>query len=145
MYVDAQIRVGDTYVRAFASLLAEVVGNGVLCSVSHKLRVAELLGEDHCIDKKRVVLVHIVRPFHLLHYFVNFVGVGSLELFDWFKHFHCCAQTEVCFVKHLLSASERHHAASYLYVVCTKIDEFLGKHLFQTLEGLCYNLKFFHL
>ena len=106
--------------------------------------MAEILTEDDRIDQERALHVHILLPVYLLGFLIHLIGIFRLKLFDGFQHLHGSACAEICLVEHFLVACERHHSPTNLDVVGTQIDEFLCKHLLQSLEGLCDYLEFCH-
>ena len=84
MDVQAYIGIGNTDIRTLARLLAELVYDGILHLVSHELRVAELVGEDHRVHGKGFVQIQILCPVNGLYSFVNIVGRQCLEVLDRF-------------------------------------------------------------
>ena len=107
--------------------------------------MAEVLAEDDGVDEEGALHIHPLLPVNLLHHFIHLVCILGLKLLDRLQNLHCRACTEIGLVEHFLVAGEGHHTAAYLHVVGTQIDEFLCKHLFQTLEGLCDYLEFCHI
>ena len=145
MYIHTKIWVADNHIRAVTSrLLTPVVGNGILHTVCHKLRVSEVLAEDDRVHQERALHVHVFLPVNLLGCFIHLIGILCLKLLDGFQYLHGCTCTEVCLVEHLLVTRESHHSPTNLNVVGAQIDQFFCKDFLQSLEGLCDYLKFSH-
>ena len=84
MDVEQYIGIVDAYRWTFAGFVAEVVYNGILYLVGHKLGMAEFVGENHGIDGKTFVYIQIVFPGYGLNIVVDFVGCLCLEVLDGF-------------------------------------------------------------
>ena len=106
MDVQTKVRIGYRYVRSYASILAELVNDGVLHLVRNELRVAELLGEHHRIDCKGHLVVHQSAPVNLLHLIVYIIGAACLEFLYWLKYPYSSMQLEISTIHHFLVAGE---------------------------------------
>ena len=84
VYVQTNVRVRNADVGAGAGALTELVGNGILHLVCHKLAVAELIGEHHAVHGKGRLRRQILAPVHSLHGFVHVVGRACLEVLNRF-------------------------------------------------------------
>ena len=144
MYVEDEVGVVETHGRTLAILLVEVIRNGILHAVSHKLRVTEHLAVHDRINRKCRIAVKILLPVHRLDDIVNLVGVHRLEMHNGFQDAYGCPQMEVCLVHQRLVTCKRYHTAANLHVVGTQCHQLLGQYLFKTLESLCNQFKFVH-
>ena len=128
VHVELDVGVGDADVGALARFLAEIVDDGILHLVGHKLRVAEFLRINHRVDRERRVDVQIIAPVDGSHGVVDVVGIFGREMFDGFEDTHGSAQAEVSAVHHFLVTAERHHAAADLHIVGAEFRQFLCQH-----------------
>ncbi len=142
MDVQLHVGVGDTYVGTLASLLAELVHDGVLHLVSHKLAVPELVAVYHAVHRKGGVIGQILAPVYLPHGLIHLVGGLGTEVLDGLQHAHGGTQGEVGPVEHLLVTGKRHHAPPRLNVVGAQRGQLLSQYSLQSLEGLGYHFKF---
>ena len=142
MDMQTHVWIGNADIGTLASLLAELVDNGILHLVSHKLRVSEFLREYHRVDGKRLVEGEIVRPVHRLHTFVDIVSRQCLEALDGFQNTDGSVQLEIGTVHKRFIASEGHHASSFLHIVCAQLRQFFRQDRFQSHKGLGDHFKF---
>ena len=145
MDIERQVRVVQSHIGTVARLLAEVVGNGILHLVSHKLRVAELIAEHHRIHGKGLLVRQILLPLDGLYGIIHLFCRLSLEVLDGFQDAQCRTQTEVSAIHHLFVAGERNHSSANLYIVCSQCGKLFCQHLLQSLEGLGDEFKFHYL
>ena len=144
--VDIEFDVGidDADVGAVARAFAELVHDGILHLVGHKLAVAEFVAEDHAVHGKGLVHGEDFLPVDLLHGIIHLVGRPGLEVFQGLQYADGRAQLKVGTVHQFQVAGERHHAPANLNVVGTQVDQLGGQYVFQTLEGLGNKFKFLH-
>ena len=83
-HMDVQLDVGvyDTDVGAVSCLFAELVHDGVLHLVCHKLGVLELRAEHHTVHGKGGVVCQILGPVNPLHGIIHLVCGLCLEVTD---------------------------------------------------------------
>ena len=136
--VDVELDVGvrHAHVGAPPCALAQLIDNGVLHLVRHKLRVAELGREDHAVHGERTVDVQVRRPVDGLHGLVDIVGRAGLESLNGFEDADGRTQAEVGAVHHLQVAREGDHAATNLDVTGAQFGQLLCQQGFKALEGL---------
>ena len=142
MDVQAHVRIAHADVRTVARFLAELVDDGVLHLICHEFRVAELLGEYDGIDGKGLVQRQVFRPVDVLHTFVHVVCRQCLEVLDGFQNTDGGMQLEISAIHHLLIACKGHHSASYLYVFCAQLRQFVRQDGLKAHKGLGDHFKF---
>ena len=125
-HVDVQLDVGvdNTDVGTVTGLLSELVNDSILHLIGDKLGVLEFVAEYHAIHGKCSVVRQVLCPINLLHGIVYLVCGLCLEVADGLENAYSRAQLEVGSIHHLLITSKRHHAASYLDVIGTKVYQF---------------------
>ena len=84
MDVQADVRVGNGYVRTLSCLLTELINDSVLDFISDELRVAELLRENDRVNGEGRFQIQVFRPVHRFDTLVDIIGRKCLEMFDWF-------------------------------------------------------------
>ena len=141
--VELQVGIGDLDVRTTSCPLPHLVDNRVFHLVSYKLRVSELVREDHTIHGESRLVGQVVGPIDFLYGIIHLVGGGGTEVLDGHEDADCGAELEVRAIEKFLVSCERHHATSYLYIVCTEVDKLCSQHSFKALEGLGYHLELF--
>ena len=82
MYVQLDVGVYDTDVGTVSCLFAELVHDGILHLVCHKLGVLELRAEHHTVHGKGGVVGQILCPVNLLHGIIHLICGLCLEVTD---------------------------------------------------------------
>ena len=124
-----------------AVAVLEPVDDGILDAIGNEARVGELVAVGHGVDGESAPYGHQFAPVVLLDVVVELVGVVSREAVYRFEYAQRGAAAEIGLVKHLEVTLERNHAPARLHIERSKIAELLGKHIFQSLEGLCHHFK----
>ena len=144
MNVQFYVGVYYSYVGTVASFLAELVHNGILYLVCHKLAVAKLVAEHHTIHGECGLVCQILRPVYRLYGIVHLFGCLGLEVLDRFQHTNGSTQLEVGSVHQFLVSCKGNHSPAYLDVVSSQFNQFCGQHILQSLKGFGDQFKFLH-
>ena len=102
VYVEDEVGVVETYRRALAILLVEIVGNGILYAVGNEFGMTEHLAVHHCIHRECRCSIKMLFPVESLYSFIYLVGIRCLEVKERFQDSHCSPQVEIRLVHHLL-------------------------------------------
>ena len=137
-HMDVQLDIGVHYadIGAVACFFTELVHDGILNLVCHKLGMLEFVAEHHAVHGKGCVIAQVLRPVNLLYSIVHLICSLCLEMAYGLQYSYGCAQLEIGTIHHLLITRKGHHAASYLNVVGTEVNQFRCQHCLQALEGL---------
>ena len=82
VHVQTEVRVGHGDVGALASLLADLVHDGVLHLIRYELGMAELLGKHHGVYGERLVRPQIRCPVDFLDFLVDIIRALGFEMAD---------------------------------------------------------------
>ncbi|OAV65612.1 hypothetical protein Barb6_02827 [Bacteroidales bacterium Barb6] len=116
MYINVEVGIVDADGRTLAELLGEIINNGILRAVSHKLGMIEVFGIDNGVDGKGRFRRHVILPCHFLGLRIHRIGIFGFEVINRFENAEGGAATKVGFVKQLLVPRERDHAAACLQI-----------------------------
>ena len=121
VHVQPDVRIGDADVRALAGLLAELIDDGVLYFIRHKLGMTEFLAEHHRIDGECLVQSQVLGPVDFLHFLIHVIGRIGLEVLDRFENTDSCMQLEIGAIHQFLIARERYHTSSNDHISCPQL------------------------